>query len=122
MMKFLPSYSTNLRLIISSVLLLGLLLLKEQAQAQTIISKKFTKNGVSTYKSKDGFSSLEVQHQGDIEVTDDDRGIKSISSGGFLKIKKTSFGNSRAIIVESRSNNQLKYEYYVGNREKTIRT
>lgn len=73
-------------------------------------------NSVHTYKSKDSFSSYEIQHKGKIEVTENDQAIKSISSGGFLKVSKTTFGNKRAIVIESTSSGNLQYTYYVGKK------
>ena len=54
-----------------------------------------------------------VEYRGDIELTDDDKDIKSISPGGFLEISKTTFGNRREIIIRE-SGGQLVREYYEG--------
>jgi F0F1-type ATP synthase delta subunit len=54
-----------------------------------------------------------VEYRGDIELTDDDKDVKSISPGGYLEISKTTFGNRREIIIRE-SGGQLVREYYEG--------
>jgi len=66
------------------------------------------------YKTSDSFSSFEVRYKGKILVNDNDSDITSISPNGYLKIEKSSFGNSRAITIESNSQGKLSKEYYEG--------
>jgi hypothetical protein len=66
-----------------------------------------------TYKRSDGFNSFNIEVRGKIEVTDDDRDIKSMSGDGYLEITKTTFGSKRTIII-SAEGNTLKREYYEG--------
>jgi hypothetical protein len=66
------------------------------------------------YKTSDSFSSFEVRYKGKILVNNDDTDVTSISPNGYLKIEKSSFGNSRAIIIESNNNGELRKEYYEG--------
>lgn len=63
-----------------------------------------------------GFSSFNVEMRGKIEVTDDDRDIKSMSADGYLEINKVTFGSRRTIIITS-DGAGLRREYYEG-REK----
>ncbi|MDH5474532.1 MAG: hypothetical protein OEX22_02455 [Cyclobacteriaceae bacterium] len=66
--------------------------------------------------SKNGLSSFKIDYNGTIEVSDDDKDVKSISSGGFLEISKTVFGNQRTIRIEP-SGSGLKRKYNVGRQE-----
>jgi L-fucose mutarotase/ribose pyranase (RbsD/FucU family) len=60
-----------------------------------------------------GISSFNVETRGKIEVTDDDKDIKSISSDGYLEITKVTFGSKRKIVITPEGNG-LKREYYEG--------
>ncbi|RLD25491.1 MAG: hypothetical protein DRI54_04765, partial [Bacteroidetes bacterium] len=66
------------------------------------------------YKYKDNFSDYDIQVKGKIKVNNDDTGIISISPGGSLKVSKKTFGNKRAVLIESNSKGDLNYEYYEG--------
>lgn len=90
------------------------------AQTASIKSSKTTiKNNVGTisYKTSDGINNFEIEYQGKIAVTDDDKAIKSISSGGFLEIKKTTFGSKREIYIESDGSGNLTKKYYEGRKQ-----
>src|SRR5688572_4257043 len=47
-----------------------------------------------------------------IEITDDDKDIKSMSDDGYLEINKTVFGSRRTIVMESLGGGKIKKEYY----------
>src|SRR5688572_21747625 len=66
-----------------------------------------------SYKNSDGFNSFNIEVRGTIEVTDDDRDIKSISPDGYLEITKTTFGSKRTIKI-SAEGSTVKREYYDG--------
>lgn len=70
------------------------------------------------YKSKDSFSAYEIEYKGKIIVSDDDKDVKSISPDGYLRIRKSSFGNSRKIVIESDDNGKLTKKYFDGKKEK----
>ncbi|MBI9039337.1 MAG: hypothetical protein JEY97_14470 [Bacteroidales bacterium] len=70
-----------------------------------------------TYFTFAGFTYFDIKHNGKITVTDDDRGISSISPGGYLKISKKTFGNKRTILIESNSKGEIQYYYNEGRRE-----
>ena len=74
-----------------------------------------SKNNI-VFNRSSGVSSFNVEMRGKIEVTDDDKDIKSISSDGYLEINKVTFGSRRTIIITPEGNG-LKREYYEG-REK----
>lgn len=61
----------------------------------------------------DGFQSFNVETRGKIEVTDDDKDIKSMSSDGYLEITKTVFGSRRTLVITPQAGG-LKREYYEG--------
>lgn len=69
------------------------------------------------YKYKNSFSDYDIHVKGKIKVNDDDTGILSISPGGSLKVSKKTFGNRRAVIIESNSKGELNYEYYEGRTQ-----
>ncbi len=69
------------------------------------------------YKSISPFNSMEVKYDGKVRVSDDDRSIKSISPGGYLKISIRTFGNSRELLVNSDSRGKLTYEFREGRNE-----
>jgi len=66
-----------------------------------------------TYKTSNGMSSFNVEMRGKIELTDDDKDIKSMSSDGYLEVTKVVFGSKRTIVISQESSG-LKREYYEG--------
>jgi hypothetical protein len=79
-------------------------------------TKTSVKNGRYTYSSNTGSNQLELEYDGEVKFTDDDKAIKSISRGGYLKIKKTSFGERRELLAEPNSDGTINYEYSEGRR------
>jgi ribosome-binding factor A len=73
--------------------------------------------GRSTHVYNDNNTSTEISYEGTITFTEDEKDIKSISPGGYFKFSKTTFGNRRAIHIESGSNGELKRTYYVGKNQ-----
>ncbi|QHT69006.1 hypothetical protein GXP67_21315 [Rhodocytophaga rosea] len=73
--------------------------------------------GRSRHVYNDNNTSTEISYEGSIIFTEDEKDIKSISPGGYFKFSKTTFGNRRAIHIESGSNGELKRTYYVGKNE-----
>ena len=86
------------------------------------IDSGYFHNERHTYFTFAGFTYFDIKHNGKITVTDDDRGIKSISPGGYLKISKKTFGNKRTLLIESNSNGELQYSYTEGRRRLDSRT
>jgi hypothetical protein len=72
------------------------------------------------YSVQQNFNEFEVKYKGKILVTDDDKDIKSITPGGYLKIKRSSFGSNRSLLIESDRNGNLSRKYYEGNKEKNF--
>lgn len=64
-------------------------------------------------RNRSGFSSFDVEVRGKVELTDDDKDIKSMSPDGYLEVRKTVFGSRRALVI-SPDGGGLKKEYYEG--------
>jgi hypothetical protein len=79
-----------------------------QETSTTTSSRKFV------YKSSTGLSSFNVEVRGKIELTDDDKDIKSMSADGYLEVSKTVFGSRRALVITPQGSS-LKREYYEGH-------
>ena len=58
-----------------------------------------------------------VNYKGDIKVADDDKSIRSISSGGYIEIEKRTFGNSRRLNIYPNSEGKIIYEYEEGSKK-----
>ncbi len=67
----------------------------------------------TTFNRGGGMSSFSVETRGKMDITDDDKDIKSMSADGYLEITKTVFGSKRKIVVSPQANG-LKKEYYEG--------
>ena len=72
------------------------------------------------YKSKDSFSAYEIEYKGKITVSDNDKNVEAISPNGYLKITKSSFGNSRKIEIVSDNKGNLTKKYFDGKKEMTF--
>ncbi len=66
-----------------------------------------------------GKGNFKIEYEGDIEVSDDDKEIVSISRGGFIEIKTSSFGKKRKLVIEA-ERGDLNRKYYVGRTEKSF--
>jgi hypothetical protein len=103
-----------------SVALLATFVGSAFAQDETVSSSKKTNitiqsdNGTYRWKTSTGMTDFNIEVRGKIDVTDDDKDIKSISDGGYLEITKTVFGSKRAIVIESLGGGKIKKEYYEG--------
>jgi hypothetical protein len=73
------------------------------------------RSGVSKYSASDGFQKLNVEYDGKIVFAEDDQSIASISRGGYMLIRKTSFGQRREVLAEA-DGDKVVYEYRVGRR------
>ena len=69
------------------------------------------------YKSKDSFSAYEIEYRGKITVSDDDKNIIAIEPDGYIKIAKSSFGNSRTIEIKSDKQGNLTKKFFDGRKE-----
>jgi hypothetical protein len=77
-------------------------------------------NGSNTsYVYKDNNQKLKIEYNGTIKISADGKSVSSVSPGSQLKIEKTTFGNSRAIVIKN-DGNGLKHEYKEGGRNKAF--
>ena len=63
-------------------------------------------------------TSFNVEYDGYVTVSDDDRDVVAISAGGYLKISKSAFGSKRRISIEADRNGNLIRKYYEGWSQK----
>lgn len=78
-------------------------------------------NGKTTISIKNGFgNNFSVEYKGDIELSDDDTDVVSISRGGYMEIKKTAFGSRRKILIEPNGSGVLIKKYYLGGSQKSF--
>ena len=76
------------------------------------------RNGKSKIRVKSKGNEFNIEYEGEFTLSDDDKDIVAVSNGGFIEIKKSSFGNRRRIVIESDSNGKLIKRYYVGGSQK----
>jgi hypothetical protein len=100
-----------MKAIVIGVLLL-LTCIVAQGQESHAYSSSRTRSK-TTFSHSNGISSFNVEIRGKIELTDNDKDIKSMSSDGYLEITKTVFGSRRSIVITPEGNG-LKREYYEG--------
>jgi hypothetical protein len=66
----------------------------------------------------DGKQKIEVRYDGTIEFTDDDADVKSLSSGGMLRIKEGGWFSSRTVEFTADVSGKIQRRYWVGSSEK----
>lgn len=76
-----------------------------------------SRDNVQRWKTSNGFDNFNVEYRGKIEISEDDKDIKSMSGDGYLEISKTVFGSKRSIVLEGQGNGTIKREYYEGRKE-----
>jgi len=103
----------NLLLVIF-ILIYGRGFAQEETASTTESSETRSHNGVHRWKNTTVLNNFNIESRGKIEVTDDDKDVKSLSNDGYLEITKTVFGSKRAIVIESMGGGKLKKEYYEG--------
>lgn len=101
-----------------NVLLLALLIaFPTNSFSQTNINTT-TNNGKSKIHITNNGKDFKIEYEGDITLSDDDKDIIAISSGGFIEIERSSFGSKRRVVIESDRNGKLLKKYYEGRKEK----
>lgn len=73
-----------------------------------------SENGTQRWKTSIGLSDFNIEVRGKIEITDNDKDIRSISNDGYLQITKTVFGSKRSITIESLGGGNIRKEYLEG--------
>src|SRR5436190_13334439 len=99
-----------MKTVLSFFLPLALFLGCLHLQAQNFESYSSNRSTKITF-NRGGVSSYNVETRGKIELTDDDKDVKSMSPDGYLEITKTVFGSKRTIVIEPQGND-LKRQYY----------
>ncbi|AUC15149.1 hypothetical protein BTO06_08360 [Tenacibaculum sp. SZ-18] len=95
------------------------LLITTDSFAQRTVSYTSTKKRIGNFSIDiKGKGDFKIEYEGDIVLSEDDKDIVSISRGGFIEIKKSSFGKKRRLLIEAESGT-LKKRYYVGWNEKS---
>lgn len=61
---------------------------------------------------------FEVEYDGYITLSEDDREVVAVSAGGYLKISKNAFGSKRRIVIEADRGGNLIRKYYEGWSQK----
>ncbi|MCE7055691.1 hypothetical protein LZF95_13475 [Algoriphagus sp. AGSA1] len=87
------------------------------AQSRSSSNTSSSNGYTSRFTSNDNNQKLNIESNGKIAIGSDEKSISSISKGGYLKIEKTTFGNTRSIFI-SNSNGGLDYEYKEGRSVK----
>lgn len=103
--------ATRLYLISVLTVLSGAILAQSHSSSTSYSSTK--RSGTTVLSHSDGWQSFNIEMRGKIEITDDDKDIKSMSDDGYLEINKTVFGSRRTLVI-SPQGGQLKREYYEG--------
>ncbi|MGE0588964.1 MAG: hypothetical protein AB7O48_10365 [Cyclobacteriaceae bacterium] len=94
-----------------SFLLASVMMFSAYAQDDQVFVQR--DNSKIVIRNRTGVSSFDVETRGKIELTDDDRDVKSMSLDGYLEIKKTVFGSRRVLLITNEGGT-LKKEYYEG--------
>ena len=108
--KFLPKNHLLIALI------LALFISLNSFYAQNSISINSNK-GKSTIRINNDRSDFKVEYEGEITIADDDSDITNVSRGGYIEIRKSSFGKRRRLIIEN-DGGKLIRKFYVGWTEK----
>ncbi len=103
------------RIVITALLLVTLLPL---TNAVVMFEQQDWERREHEYISRASFSTFQIKYRGKIAVSDNDEEVTAISKNGYLKIKKSSFGNDRSIVIESDSKGNLSRKYFEGGKEK----
>jgi hypothetical protein len=72
----------------------------------------------ANFSWSDGKQRLQVQIDGEVEFTDDDADVKSLSPGGFLRIREGGMIGSRTIEFHADGSGAITRKYWEGSTEK----
>jgi hypothetical protein len=88
-------------------------------QEVSVSSEKnsYSHKSTTRWRTSTGGTDFNIEMRGRIEITEDDKDIKSISDDGYLEINKTVFGSKRTIIIEPLGGGKMKKEYYEGRTQ-----
>lgn len=94
------------------ILFFHIMLLLGHVNAQISITSDRGQHSIENDKQ-----SLKIEYDGKITIGPDDRSITAISEGGYIRIRKTTFGNTRELFI-SNSGSGMNYEYKEGGHSK----
>lgn len=97
------------------IIISGPLAAQEASRSETVHVSDEGK--VQRWRTSTILTDFNIESRGRIELTDDDKDVKSMSEDGYLEITKTVFGSKRRIIIESLGGGKLKKEYYEGRTQ-----
>jgi beta-lactamase regulating signal transducer with metallopeptidase domain len=66
----------------------------------------------------DGKQKIEIKYDGAIEFTDDDTDVKSLSPGGYLRIREGGWVSSHTVEFRSDASGKIERRYFAGSSEK----
>ncbi|MCB2231671.1 M56 family metallopeptidase [bacterium] len=72
-------------------------------------------DGTTRIAIKEDGHKIKIEYVGEIEFTDDDRGIKSIAAGGYLELEERVSGDRRRLLIEP-TRDGLDYAYFEDGR------
>jgi hypothetical protein len=108
--------------IFSIALLAFLMVLPSSTHSQSRTKSKsnysISNDGKGRIQITNNGKEFQIEYEGVITLSDDDKDIVAISNGGFVEIEQSSFGNRRRIVIESDRNGNLIKKYYEGRTEK----
>jgi len=106
------TYKFHRLLPVITLMVLATLAVKAQETSSSTGTTITSDNGIQRWKHSNGRTDFNVEVRGEIDVTDDDKDIRSLSPDGYLQITKTVFGSRRKIIIESLGGGKFQKEYY----------
>ncbi len=108
-MTFSPTFSRSALLVVA-------LATACPAFAQVTVNTETSRNKYR-WSSSTGVTDFNIELRGSLELTDDDKDVRSMSDDGYLEITKTVFGSRRTIIIESAGGGKVRKQYYEGRTE-----
>ena len=99
-----------------AVALLAMLVMAQDVYGQNVSISSSRNGDRYRFTQKRGSNKLDIEYDGKIEFTEDDKGIESISRGGYLRIRKSSFGNRREVLAEAGPGGTVEYQFWIGRR------
>jgi beta-lactamase regulating signal transducer with metallopeptidase domain len=83
------------------------------------IGREQASRSSGNFNWSDGKDTLEVKYEGDIEFTDDDKDVKSLSPGGFLRIRQVDRARGdHSIEFKANASGTIERRYWEGSSER----
>ena len=104
------------KILLQTLYFVSILVCVNIQQACTQNTKVKVEKGKTSYKYTDINGRKNVTYQGDIELSDDEKSIVSISPNGYLEYES----NKKSLLIKSNAQGQLSYTYKVRGREQAF--